>query len=195
MSLLGADSDVHSLAPEQCWNYTDPLGRAQARHHLRLILPMMRTQMRPPPRPGMISQTAQQQAAAQAQVNISQVAQQAPPIAIATPQRIQPAQTQHMRISAGRTPSQTSPPTSAHSATPLSVQQGSPIAPQPTHLPNLAPAPSQPGTPRIPITRTLGIIKSHALKDRLDIERRIVEAGFEVSLPAHLLHSRRTGFR
>ncbi|KAL1757870.1 enhancer of polycomb-like-domain-containing protein [Schizophyllum commune] len=148
MSLLGADSDVHSLAPEQCWNYTDPLGRAQARHHLRLILPMMRTQMRPPPRPGMISQTAQQQAAAQAQVNISQVAQQAPPIAIATPQRIQPAQTQHMRISAGRTPSQTSPPTSAHSATPLSVQQGSPIAPQPTHLPNLAPAPSQPGTPR-----------------------------------------------
>ena len=64
MSLLGADSDVHSLAPEQCRSYTDPLGRAQARHHLRLILPMMRTQMRPPPRPGMISQTAQQQAAA-----------------------------------------------------------------------------------------------------------------------------------
>ncbi|KAL1747981.1 enhancer of polycomb-like-domain-containing protein [Schizophyllum fasciatum] len=144
MALTGSEGDVNSLAPDQCWRYVDANGREQSRHHLRLLMPVLRTQMRPPPRPGMISHTAQQQQ--QQQVNISMVAQQAPPLAISTPQRIQSAQ--HTRISAGRTPTQTSPPTSAQSATPLSAQQGSPVAPQPTHLPALMPSASQPGTPR-----------------------------------------------
>ncbi|KAH7097492.1 nucleoside diphosphate kinase [Auriculariales sp. MPI-PUGE-AT-0066] len=47
--------------------------------------------------------------------------------------------------------------------------------------PNRSP---QPGTgthtPRVPITRTLAIIKAHALKHRLTIERSIVDAGFEI---------------
>ncbi|TRM56162.1 enhancer of polycomb-like-domain-containing protein [Schizophyllum amplum] len=170
MSLTGAEADVNSLMPDPCWRYTDPNGREQSRHVLRLIMPMMRTQMRPPPRPGMISQTAQQQQqqlqqqqhqqqqlqlqqqqqqqqqqAQVSQVNISQVAQQAPPVAISTPQRI--ASAQHMRISAGRTPTQASPPQSAHSATSLSAQQSSPVAPQPT-LPRQATATSQPPSER-----------------------------------------------
>ena len=38
--------------------------------------------------------------------------------------------------------------------------------------------------PRMRITRTVAIIKNHALKYRLTIERSIEEAGFEVrSLP------------
>lgn len=37
----------------------------------------------------------------------------------------------------------------------------------------LSPVPS-------PVTRTLAIIKAHAVKHRLTIERRIVEAGFEI---------------
>ena len=37
-----------------------------------------------------------------------------------------------------------------------------------------------PDEPRMRITRTVAIIKNHALKYRLTIERRIEEAGFEV---------------
>lgn len=35
-------------------------------------------------------------------------------------------------------------------------------------------------SPRTPITRTVAIIKHHALEHRFDIERRIQDAGFEV---------------
>ena len=34
-----------------------------------------------------------------------------------------------------------------------------------------------------PVTRTVAIIKNHALKHRFEIERRIQEASFEVCLP------------
>ncbi len=46
---------------------------------------------------------------------------------------------------------------------------------------NVTPEPLQPSTSSLtPITRTVAIIKTHALADRFDIERRIQEASFEV---------------
>ena len=36
-------------------------------------------------------------------------------------------------------------------------------------------------SPRTPVTRTVAIIKHHALEHRFDIERQIQDAGFEVS--------------
>jgi len=43
------------------------------------------------------------------------------------------------------------------------------------------PEPLQPSTSSLtPITRTVAIIKTHALAHRFDIERRIQEASFEV---------------
>lgn len=43
--------------------------------------------------------------------------------------------------------------------------------------------PSAPATPQPKITRTVAIIKHHALEHRFDIESRIQEASFEVSAP------------
>lgn len=41
----------------------------------------------------------------------------------------------------------------------------------------------------LPRTRTVAIVKNHALQHRLDIEPRIFEAGFEVrEIHVHLLH-------
>ena len=39
-----------------------------------------------------------------------------------------------------------------------------------------------------PITRTVAIIKTHALQHRFDIEKRIQEASFEVRFPRMLLN-------
>ena len=43
-----------------------------------------------------------------------------------------------------------------------------------------------PRSPLLPRTRTVAIVKNHALLHRLDIEPRISEAGFEVRQPPHL---------
>ena len=47
-------------------------------------------------------------------------------------------------------------------------------------IPNLTQEPLQNSTFFTPVTRTLAIIKTHALAHRFDIERRIQEASFEV---------------
>jgi hypothetical protein len=48
-------------------------------------------------------------------------------------------------------------------------------------IPNLTQEPLQNSTSSLtPVTRTLAIIKTHALAHRFDIERRIQEASFEV---------------
>lgn len=44
-------------------------------------------------------------------------------------------------------------------------------------------------SPRTPVTRTVAIIKHHALEHRFDIERQIQDAGFEVSRPPVVLHA------
>ena len=43
---------------------------------------------------------------------------------------------------------------------------------------------SVPSSPRVAPTRTVAIIKPHALDHRFDIEHRITEASFEVRVPA-----------
>jgi hypothetical protein len=48
------------------------------------------------------------------------------------------------------------------------------------HTPDPAPHDS---SPLFTLTRTVAIIKTHALKHRFDIERRIQEANFEVGFP------------
>jgi hypothetical protein len=44
-------------------------------------------------------------------------------------------------------------------------------------------------SPALPRTRTVAIVKNHALRHRLDIEPRISEAGFEVCETTPRLHS------
>ncbi|EGN97859.1 hypothetical protein SERLA73DRAFT_168981 [Serpula lacrymans var. lacrymans S7.3] len=54
-----------------------------------------------------------------------------------------------------------------------------PTTPSPGLSPNSATSPALGGSPAA-VTRTVAIIKNHALQNRLDIEPRILEAGFEI---------------